>query len=96
MCEAIFEASLPRQAGDLLPRTPAGLLAAVAERLDSLVGLWAAGCAPSAAADPYGLRRAALGMLQARLGLLFVWVGMLTLVCAWEPAPHVRPTLTSS
>jgi glycyl-tRNA synthetase len=64
VCQAIFEAALPRQAGDALPRSPAGLLAAVADRLDSLVGLFAAGCAPSAAADPYGLRRAAYGMLQ--------------------------------
>lgn len=64
VCEAIFEASLPRQAGDLLPHSPAGILAAVAERLDSIVGLFAAGCAPTAAADPYGLRRAAYGMLQ--------------------------------
>lgn len=66
VCEAIFEAALPRQAGDLLPRTPAGVLAAVADRLDSLVGLTAAGCGPTAAADPYGLRRAAYGMLQVR------------------------------
>lgn len=65
VCEAIFEACLPRQAGDLLPQTPAGILAAVADRLDSLVGLFSAGCAPTASADPYGLRRAAYGMLQA-------------------------------
>lgn len=45
------------QAGDELPRTPAGVLVAVADRLDSLVGLCAAGCAPSASADPFGLRR---------------------------------------
>ncbi len=33
-------------------------------RLDSLVGLFAAKCAPTATADPYGLRRSAVGMLQ--------------------------------
>ncbi|EFJ48902.1 hypothetical protein VOLCADRAFT_59982 [Volvox carteri f. nagariensis] len=64
VAEAIFEAALPRQAGDLLPASPAGVLVAAADRLDSLVGLFAAGCAPTAAADPYGLRRAAYGMLQ--------------------------------
>lgn len=64
VAEAIFEACLPRQAGDALPSSPAGVLVAVADRLDSLVGLFAAGCGPSAAADPYGLRRAAYGMLQ--------------------------------
>ena len=35
-------------------------------RLDSIVGLTAAGCAPSASADPYALRRSAQGMLQVR------------------------------
>ena len=40
------------------------MLVAVADRLDSLVGLFAAGCAPSAATDPFALRRAAYGMLQ--------------------------------
>jgi glycyl-tRNA synthetase len=61
---AIFEAVLPRQAGDILPASPAGIVVAVADRLDSLVGLVAAVGAPSATADPYGLRRAAYGMLQ--------------------------------
>mmetsp|Transcript_20995 Transcript_20995/g.46001 ORF Transcript_20995/g.46001 Transcript_20995/m.46001 type:complete len:1090 (-) Transcript_20995:488-3757(-) len=65
VAEAIFESVLPRQAGDTLPSSPAGIVVAVADRLDSLVGLFAAGCAPSAATDPYGLRRAAYGMLQA-------------------------------
>ena len=64
VAEAIFEAALPRQAGDVLPTSSAGLLVAVADRLDSLVGLFAAGCAPTASADQYGLRRAAYGMLQ--------------------------------
>ncbi|EIE22621.1 hypothetical protein COCSUDRAFT_53607 [Coccomyxa subellipsoidea C-169] len=65
VAEAIFEAVLPRHAGDALPRTPAGILVAVADRLDSLVGLFAAGAAPSASADPFALRRSAYGMLEA-------------------------------
>ncbi|GAB4813228.1 hypothetical protein N2152v2_000274 [Parachlorella kessleri] len=65
VAEAIFESVLPRQAGDTLPTTPAGILVSVADKLDSLVGLFAAGCAPTATADPYGLRRSAVGMLQA-------------------------------
>ena len=131
VAEAVFEAALPRNAGDTLPSSPPGILVAIADRLDSLVrnnvflphpphspspaypvsplhthtsppptlthphrlacllfasvpllplppphtpplstpppaqvGLFAAGCGPSAAADPYGLRRAAYGMLQ--------------------------------
>ncbi|PSC72381.1 Glycine-tRNA ligase chloroplastic mitochondrial [Micractinium conductrix] len=68
VAEAIFESVLPRNAGDLLPQTPAGLLVSVADKLDSLVGLFAAKCAPTATADPYGLRRAAVGLLQALMG----------------------------
>lgn len=66
VAEAIFESVLPRQAGDVLPSSPAGMLVSIADRLDSLVGLSAAGCAPTASADPYGLRRTAYGMLQVR------------------------------
>ena len=55
------------QAGDILPSSQPGILVAVADRLDSLVGLTAAVGAPSATADPYGLRRSAYGMLQVRL-----------------------------
>jgi glycyl-tRNA synthetase len=60
---AIFESVLPRNAGDCLPETPAGSLVSAADKLDSLVGLFACGCSPSASADPYGLRRAAVGLL---------------------------------
>ena len=62
----VFESVLPRQAGDQLPASAPGALLAAADRLDSLVGLVAAVGAPSATADPYGLRRAAYGMLQVR------------------------------
>jgi glycyl-tRNA synthetase len=49
----------------LAPRTsPAGALLALADRLDSLVGLFAVGLAPTASADPFALRRAALGVVQ--------------------------------
>ncbi|GAX84334.1 hypothetical protein CEUSTIGMA_g11756.t1 [Chlamydomonas eustigma] len=64
VAEAVFEAVLPRYAGDTLPSSKPGILVAVADRLDSLVGLFAAGCGPTATADPYGLRRSAYGMLQ--------------------------------
>ena len=50
--------------GDELPQSPAGIVVSVADKLDSLVGLIGAGCAPSASADPYGLRRTAVGLLQ--------------------------------
>ena len=43
---------------------PAGVLVSIADRLDSLVGLVAVGCAPSGGADPLGLRRIAYGLLE--------------------------------
>lgn len=64
VADAIFEHWLPRGADDSLPASNAGALLAIADRLDSLAGLFAAGLAPQSTADPYGLRRAALGIIQ--------------------------------
>lgn len=50
-----------------VPRTLAGVAVALADRMDSLVGLFAVGLAPTGAKDPFGLRRAALGMVQPLL-----------------------------
>ena len=50
-----------------IPKTQAGLALALADRLDSLVGLFAVGLAPTGAKDPFGLRRAALGVVQPLL-----------------------------
>ncbi len=61
---AIYEHWLPRFAGDSLPASAAGVLLALLDRLDSLVGLFAVGLAPTGSADPFALRRAALGLLQ--------------------------------
>jgi glycyl-tRNA synthetase len=61
---AIFEHYLPRSADDVLPETRPGLALGLANRLDSLVGLFAVGLAPTGSADPYGLRRGALGVVQ--------------------------------
>lgn len=61
---AILEHYLPRSADDVLPATRPGLILGLADRLDSLVGLFAAGLAPTSTADPYHLRRAALGLVQ--------------------------------
>jgi glycyl-tRNA synthetase beta chain len=61
---AIEEQYLPRQAGDRLPATPAGRALAIADRADSLAGVFALGKRPSGNKDPFGLRRAALGLLR--------------------------------
>ena len=67
VCEAIFEHYLPRYAGDALPVTRPGIVLGLADRMDSLTGLFAVGMAPSGSADPYGLRRTASGLVQILL-----------------------------
>src|ERR1700694_2485473 len=67
VASAIFESNLPRGAADQLPQSAAGVLLALADRVDSLVGLFAVGLAPTASCDPYGLRRSALGIVQILL-----------------------------
>lgn len=47
-----------------VPQSKAGFAIALADRLDSLVGLFAAGLAPTGTKDPFGLRRAAIGVVQ--------------------------------
>ena len=61
---AIGEHYSPRQAGEAIPASPAGRALALADRLDSLAGLFAVGQRPKGASDPFGLRRAALGILR--------------------------------
>jgi glycyl-tRNA synthetase beta chain len=61
---ALEEQYRPRFAGDLLPETGAGTALAIADKLDTIVGIFAAGQKPTGARDPFGLRRAALGILR--------------------------------
>ncbi len=68
VAKAIYEHYLPRAQGDSLPETRPGLALGIANRLDSLVGLFAVGLAPTSSADPFGLRRDALGLVQALIG----------------------------
>ncbi|MBZ4402048.1 glycine--tRNA ligase subunit beta [Myxococcus sp. AS-1-15] len=65
---AIFEHYLPRGAEDALPTQDAGALIGIADRLDSLCGIFAIGKVPSGAADPFGLRRACLAIIRLVLG----------------------------
>ena len=67
VAQAIAEHYLPTTAGGALPASPAGRALALADRLDSLAGLFAVGLAPTGSQDPYGLRRAALGLVQLLL-----------------------------
>jgi len=65
VADAIFEHYLPRSADDLLPAHPAGLVIGIADRLDSLAGLFAAGLAPSGTKDPFAQRRSALTLVMS-------------------------------
>ena len=62
---AIREHYLPRGAGDSLPTTDAGLAVSIADKLDTLAGIFAIGQKPTGAKDPFGLRRATIGVLRA-------------------------------
>jgi len=68
VAEALFEHWLPRGAEDKLPEHDEGALLGIADRLDQLVGFFGLGHEPSGTADPYGLRRAAIGLLRLVLG----------------------------
>lgn len=59
---AIREHYLPRAAGDELPATRAGVAVAIADKLDTLAGIFAIGERPTGNKDPFGLRRGALGI----------------------------------
>ncbi|HEY3786741.1 MAG TPA: glycine--tRNA ligase subunit beta [Steroidobacteraceae bacterium] len=61
---AIREHYLPRGAGDSLPETHAGVALAIADKLDTLAGIFEISERPSGTKDPFGLRRAALGVLR--------------------------------
>lgn len=61
---AIGEHYLPRFAGDGLPASRIGQLLSIADRLDNLAGAFALGRKPSGNRDPFGLRRAALGIVR--------------------------------
>ncbi len=64
---AISDHRLPHRAGDEVAQTGAGALLALADRLDTLVGMIGAGEQPSGSKDPYGLRRAGLALVRTVL-----------------------------
>ena len=64
VAEAIYEHYKPLGAGDDLPKTELGAIIAIADKLDSIVSLFAAGEKPTGSKDPLALRRAALGVLR--------------------------------
>jgi len=61
---ALDEQYMPRFAGDETPATATGQVLSIAERIDTLMGIFAVGQIPSGDKDPFALRRAALGLLR--------------------------------
>jgi glycyl-tRNA synthetase beta chain len=64
LAQSIEEHYRPRYAGDALPATKTGQALALADKLDTLVGIFAIEQRPTGTKDPFGLRRAALGVLR--------------------------------
>ena len=64
VANAIGESYMPRFAGDRIPSSPGGRALSLADRLDTLAGIFLIGQAPSGDKDPFALRRAALGALR--------------------------------
>ena len=64
---ACSEHYMPRFAGDALPQTVTGTILAIADKLETLVGIWGVGLAPTGDKDPYALRRHALGVCRLLL-----------------------------
>lgn len=67
VCVALEEQYLPRFAGDRLAEGRVGIALSIADRLDTIVGIFSIGQKPTGARDPFGLRRAALGILRTAL-----------------------------
>jgi glycyl-tRNA synthetase beta chain len=64
VAEAIYEHYLPAFAGDRLPPSPIGDIVSIADKMDTIVGCFGVGLVPTGTADPFGLRRQALGIIR--------------------------------
>ncbi len=63
VAKAITEHYMPRFSGDLVPSTPAGTAVSMADKIDTIAGIFSIGKAPTGSEDPYALRRSALGII---------------------------------
>ena len=90
---AIREHYLPRGAGDQLPGTPSGMALALADRLDTIAGIFAIGQKPTGTRDPFGLRRAAIGVLRIgrERALDFDLRAMIERAVAAQPVSDLAP-----
>ncbi len=84
---AIDEHYAPRGASDAPAATRAGAVVALADKLDAIVGCYALGLIPTGSADPYGLRRAAIGILRTLSSAGFKFDLDDALGAAWDQLP---------
>ena len=82
---AIEQHYQPRFAGDKLPESPIATAVALADKLETLVGIWGIGLIPTGDKDPYALRRAALGVLRMLMNSPLSINDLLTTVAAQFP-----------
>lgn len=64
VANAIYEHYLPRFAGDVLPESQTGRIISIADKLDTIVGIFGIGMLPTGSKDPFALRRQAIGLLR--------------------------------
>jgi glycyl-tRNA synthetase beta chain len=73
VAKAILEHYFPNRSGGDLPTSPAGAILSVADKLDTIVGCFGVGLLPTGAADPFGLRRQALGVILIMIDQKWSW-----------------------
>ncbi len=92
VADAIYDHYKPQSMEDRSPRTPAGALVALADKLDTLAGCFSIGLRPSGSSDPFALRRAAQGVVKilADHGLR---APLEDLIAAAQPTPEAARDL---
>jgi glycyl-tRNA synthetase beta chain len=73
VADAISEHYLPIKSGGALPASPAGAVLSIADKLDTICGCFSVGLLPTGAADPFALRRQALGIILIMLDRGWSW-----------------------
>jgi glycyl-tRNA synthetase beta chain len=90
LAQALDEQYQPRFAGDALPETTLGQILAIADKLDTLVGIFAINQIPTGDKDPFALRRAALGVLRI---MIEKQLGLNIMQLLQQAADHFRSAL---
>ncbi len=95
VAKAIAQHYLPRFAGDILPKPKSAIAVALADKLDTLVGIYGIGLVPTGDKDPFGLRRQALGLARILVekSLPLDLRDLLQLACSQFPAGVVAESV---